>query len=196
MEIDMSTPNPMNPLNLTSPISPEQFTAAYQANLETLFALSQTAFSGVEKIVALNLNVAKANLQEGADKARTMMSVKDPQELLNWNAQQLQPAAEKAVAYSRLMYDIATSTQAEFTKVAETQLSDANAKFVALIDSAAKSAPAGSETAVAMMKSAVAAANSAYDSLSKATKQAVQMAEANVTAATDAAVKTASRAKK
>lgn len=192
----MSTPNPMNPLNLQAPISPEQFTAAYQANLETLFALSQTAFSGVEKIVALNLNVAKANLQESADKARDVMSVKDPQDLLTWNAQQLQPAAEKAVAYSRLMYDIATSTQAEFTKVAETQLSDANAKFVALIDSAAKNAPAGSETAVAMMKSAVAAANSAYDSLSKATKQAVQMAEANVSAATDAAVKTTSRAKK
>ena len=185
-------PDPVN----TPPITPEQFTAAYQANLETLFALSQTAFSGVEKIVALNLNVAKANLQETAEKTRAMLSVRDPQELLTWNAQQLQPAAEKAVAYSRLMYDIATSTQAEFTKVAEAQLADANTKFVSMIDSAAKSAPAGSETAVAMMKSAVAAASSAYDSLSKATKQAVEMTEANVSAATNAAVKTTLRAKK
>ncbi len=46
-----------------------------------------------------------------------------------------------------------------------------------------------------MMKSAVAAANSAYDSLSKATKQAVEMTEANVTAATNAAVKTRARKK-
>ena len=177
-------------------LSPEQFAAAYQSNLETLFALSQTAFTSVEKIVALNLNVAKSSLQETQDKARAVMSVKDPQELLAWNAQQLQPAAEKAVAYSRLMYDIATSTQAEFTKVAESKLANANANFVAMIDAAAKNAPPGSETAVAMMKSAVAAANSAYDSLSKATKQAVEMAEANVTAATNAAVKTASRGKK
>jgi len=182
----MSTP--------TSPITPEQFTAAYQQNLETLFALSQTAFSGIEKMVALNLNVAKANLADSVNKTREVLAVKDPQELLAWNASQLQPAAEKAVAYSRLMYDIATSTQAEFTKVAESQLADANAKFVALIDTAAKNAPAGSETAVAMMKSAVAAANSAYDSLSKATKQAVEIAEANVTAAPNAAVKTASQA--
>ncbi len=180
----------------TSPISPEQFTAAYQSNLETLFALSQTAFTSVEKIVALNLNVARASLQETQDKSRAMMAVKDPQELLAWNAQQLQPAAEKAVAYSRLMYDIATSTQAEFTKVAENQLAEANHKFVAMIDAAAKNAPAGSETAVAMMKSAVAAANSAYDTLSKATKQAVDMTEANITAATNAAVKNATRAKK
>ena len=178
----------------TNPINTEQFTAAYQQNLETLFALSQTAFAGVEKLVALNLNVAKSNLHDTAAKAREVMAVKDPQDLLSWNASQLQPAAEKAVAYSRLMYDIATSTQAEFSKVAEAQLADANAKFVAMIDTAAKNAPAGSETAVAMMKSAVAAANSAYDTLSKATKQAVTMAEANVTAATNAAVKTAATA--
>jgi phasin family protein len=162
-----------------SPISPEQFATAYQSQLETLFALSQTAFSGIEKMVALNLNVAKANLQDSHEKAREMFSVKDPQELLAWNAQQLQPAAEKAVAFS---------------KVAEAQLADANAKFVSMIDAAAKNAPAGSETAVAMMKSAVAAANSAYDSLSKAAKQAVEMTEANVTAATNAAVKTAGQA--
>ena len=174
--------------------TPEQFAAAYQSNLETLFALSQTAFSGVEKIVALNLNVAKANLQESADKVREVLSVRDAQEFLAWNAAQLQPAAEKAVAYSRLMYDIATSTQAEFTHVAEAQIADANNKVVSLIDTAAKNAPVGSETAVAMMKSAVAAANSAYDSLSKATKQAVEMAEANVSAASNAAVKTASQA--
>lgn len=184
----MSTPT------TPSPITPEQFTAAYQQNLETLFALSQTAFAGVEKFVALNLNVAKANLQDSQNKAREVMSVKDPQELLAWNASQLQPAAEKAVAYSRLMYDIASSTQAEFSKVAEAQLAEANARFVAMIDAAAKNAPAGSETAVAIMKSAVAAANSAYDTLSKATKQAVEVAEANMTAATNAAVKTASQA--
>jgi phasin family protein len=178
----------------TTTIDPQQLAAAYQANLETLFALSQTAFEGVEKVVTLNLNVAKANMQDSADKVRQMLSVKDPQELLNWNAQQLQPAAEKAVAYSRLMYDIASSTQAEFVKVAEAQLAEANSKFMSLIDSASKNAPAGSETAVAMMKSALAAANSAYDSLSKATKQAVEMTEANVAAATNVAVKTASQA--
>ena len=179
---------------MTTQATPEQFSAAYQANLETLFALSQTAFAGVEKIVALNLNVAKANLQDSAEKAREVLAVKDGQELLAWNAAQLQPAAEKAVAYSRMMYEIATSTQAEFTKVAEAQLADANSKFVSMIDTATKNAPAGSETAVAMMKSAVAAANSAYDSLSKATKQAIEMTEANVSAATSAAVKTATQA--
>jgi hypothetical protein len=51
------------------------------------------------------------------------------------------------------------------------------AQFTALVDNAAKNAPAGSETAVAMMKSAVAAANNAFESVQKAVKQASDMAE-------------------
>jgi hypothetical protein len=41
---------------------------------------------------------------------------------------------------------------------------------------------------VALVKSAVAAANNAYDSVNKATKQATEVAEANFTAMTNTAV--------
>ncbi len=175
---------------MTNP-TPEQFAAAAKSNLETVFSLTNSAFAGVEKVIELNLNVAKANLADTAAKTKEMLSVKDMQELMAFSTAQFQPSAEKAVAYSRHLYDIATSTSTEFTKAAESQITEANKKFVALVDAATKNAPAGSETAVAMVKSAVAAANSAYDSLTKATKQAVEMAEANITAATNAAVKTA-----
>ena len=59
------------------------------------------------------------------------------------------------------------------------------------MDSAAKNAPAGSETAVAVMKSAVSAANNAYESVQKAVKQATDVAEANFAAASDSAVSAA-----
>jgi phasin family protein len=159
-----------------------------------MFVLAHTTFAGVEKLVELNINALKANLQDGAGKTRELLAVKDPQDLISFQAAQFQPAAEKAVAYSRHLYEIASTTQAEFNRLAEVQLADANKKLVTMIDTAAKNAPAGSETAVAMLKSAVAAANSTYDSISKATKQAVEIAEANVAAATNAAVKTAGQA--
>ena len=59
----------------------------------------------------------------------------------------------------------------------------------------AKSAPAGSDVAVAAVKSMLAAANSAYDNLTKVTKQATEIAEANVNAATET-VKGLAKAKK
>ena len=61
------------------------------------------------------------------------------------------------------------------------------------------SEPAGTENAVALVKSAVAAANNAFESVQKAAKQATEVAEANFTTMTNQAVKasqTATKSKK
>jgi phasin family protein len=170
-------------------LTAEQFAAAQKANVETLFGLTSKAFEGVEKLVELNLQVAKAALGEVAETTRAALSVKDAQELLALQAGLLQPAAEKAAAYSRHLYDIAAATNAEVAKVAEQTAADAQAKFMNVVDTAVKNAPAGTENAVALVKSAVAAANNAYESVHKAAKQAADVAEANFQAVTSTAVK-------
>jgi phasin family protein len=174
----------------------EQVVAAHKANVETLFGLTNKAFEGVEKLVELNLQVAKAALGEVADNTRAVLSVKDAQELLALQANMLQPAAEKAASYSRHLYDIAAATQAEVAKVAESQMAEAQKNFASTVDAALKNAPAGSENAVALVKSAMAAANNAYESVSKAAKQAADVAEANFTAVTNTAVKASQAASK
>ena len=170
-------------------LTAEQIFAAQKANLETLFGLTNKAFEGVEKLVELNMQVAKTAMGEAADSAQAILSVKDAQELMALQSSLLQPSAEKAAAYSRHLYDIATATQAEVAKVAEVQVADVQKKFAAIVESAAKNAPAGSENAVALVKSAVAAANNAFESVQKAGKQAAEMAEATFSAATTSAVK-------
>lgn len=170
-------------------LTAEQLIAAHKANVETLFGLTNKAFEGVEKLVELNLQVAKASLGEVADHTKAVLSVKDAQELLALQAGLLQPVAEKAAAYSRHVYDIAANTNAEVTKVAEGTLADAQQKFLAVVDTAVKNAPAGSENAVALVKSAVSAANNAFESVHKAAKQAADVAEANFQAITTSAVK-------
>jgi len=167
----------------------EQLMAAHKSNVEILFGLTSKAFEGVEKLVELNLQVAKAAMSEVADNAKASLSVKDAQELMALQAGLLQPVAEKAAAYSRHLYDIAASTGAEVTKVAEATTADAQKKFMSMVDSAVKNAPAGSENVAALVKSAVAAANNAFDGVQKATKQATDVAEANFQAISATAVK-------
>ena len=157
----------------------EQVMASHKSNMETMFGLTNKAFEGVEKIVELNLTASKAALSEASSHAQTMFSVKDAQELLALQSGLLQPLAEKTAAYSRHLYDIATGASAEFTKSVEAQAAETQQKFASLVDSAAKNAPAGSESAVAVMKSAVSAASSALESVQKAVKQATDAAEAN-----------------
>jgi phasin family protein len=177
-------------------LTAEQVMAAHKANMETLIGLTNKAFEGVEKLVELNLQVAKAALGEVADNTRAAMSVKDAQELLALQSSLLQPAAEKAASYSRHLYDIAAATNAEVAKVAEAKLAEAQKSFATTVDSAMKNAPAGSENAMALVKSAMAAANNAYDSVSKAAKQASEVAEANFTAVTNSAMKAGQAASK
>ena len=177
-------------------LTAEQMLAAQKANVETLFGLTAKAFEGVEKLVELNVTATKAALVEAAETTQSMLNVKDAQELLALQAALFQPLAEKTAAYSRHLYDIASSTGAEFGKAFEGQVVDAQKKFLAVVDNAAKNAPAGSETAVAVFKSAVAAGNNALESVQKAVKQATEVAEANFNAVANTAVNAAKAAPK
>lgn len=169
-------------------LTAEQILASQKASVETLFGLTTKAFEGVEKLVELNVTASRAALTEAAGTTQALMSVKDAQELLALQASLFQPLAEKTAAYSRHLYDIASGTGAEFGKAFEVKTAEAQKAFVGLVDNAAKNAPAGSETAVAVMKSAVAAANNAFESVQKAVKQATDVAEANFNAVAATAV--------
>lgn len=160
----------------------EQIVAAQKAQIATVFELSSKALSSVEQLNELNLQAAKASLDEQAALAQSAMSVKDVQALVALQTSALQPLAEKAAAYSRHLYDIASGVGAEVGKMAEAQAAEAQKQFAAAVDAAVKNAPQGSEAAVAAVKTAMANANTAMESVQKAVKQAKDMAESNMKA--------------
>jgi len=175
-------------------LTAEQILAAHKANIETLFGLTNKAFEGVEKLVELNVTASRAALNEAASHAQAVFGVKDAQELLALQAGLFQPLAEKAASYSRHLYDIAAGTGSELGKAVEVQTAEVQKNFANLVDTASKNAPAGSETAVAVMKSAVSAANNAFESVQKAVKQATDAAEANFNAVANTAADAAKSA--
>jgi phasin family protein len=170
-------------------ITAEQVIATHKANVETFLGLSQSAFAGMERFVELNVQASRAALTEVADNTRAALAARDVQEFFALQSSLVQPAAEKAVAYGRHVYDIALETNSAVARTAEAQATEAQRRFTALVDSASKNAPAGSENVVAFYKSAFATANNALESIQKAAKQSAATAEANMTALTEQAVK-------
>ena len=178
-------------------LTAEQVIASHKANVETLFGLTAKAFEGVEKMIELNLTASRAALSEAASHTQSALSVKDAQELLALQSAMFQPLAEKTASYSRHLYDIAAISGAEFGKALEGKSAEMQKAFAGTIDNMAKNAPAGSESAVAVMKSAVANANSAFESVQKVVKQATEVAESNFnTMATSAVSATKATSKK
>ena len=176
--------------------TPENLATANKAAVESFLTLANTAFASAERLAALNLNTARSFLEDGMANAKALLGAKDIQQLVALQSTLAQPAVEKFVSYSRNVYEIATQTQEEISKIVESNFAEVNKTVASALDKAAKNAPAGSDVAVAAVKSAIAAANSAYDNMSKAAKQVAEIAEANMAAATSATVKAAGAATK
>lgn len=167
--------------------APEQLSGVARANFESQLAiftaLTGKAFESFEKVADLNLNAAKASLEDSSAVARQLLSAKDPQEALALATAQAQPNAAKALAYSRQLAGIASSAQAEFARAAEEQFVEAGRKVAELVDDVSKNAPAGSENVIALVKTAIGNAHAGYEQFSKSTKQAAEVMEANMNAA-------------
>jgi phasin family protein len=176
-------------------VTPEQVQATTKANVDALLSLATSQFAAIEKFASLNANAVKAAFEDSVANARALAGAKDVQELVSLQSTFAQPAIEKAIAYSKSVYEVATQTNTEFTKATERRVSEWNENLVTMLDKAAKNAPAGSDVAVSAVKQMIAAANSAYDNFNKVAKQATEIAEANVAAASET-VKGLSKAKK
>jgi len=173
---------------------PQQVLARQKAAIDTVVAAQSAVFSGFEKLVDLNLKVMKATLDEAAQRSQQAAEVRDPQEAVTFASGLLQPGADKALAYGKHVYDIMTGVQGELAALAESQVAAGQQQLSEVIDQFSKNAPTGSESAVALMKSSLATATSAYDSLAKAARQAAEVAESNLAAAANATFKVASDA--
>ena len=180
-------------------LTPEQIAAAQKANLETLSGLTNQALHSIEKLVELNMHIAKQSLNESMSSAKQALEVKDIQQLLAHQAEAVQPMAEKIMAYSRHLYELAHETQVSFTKSAEKEFQVSQNKINGLVEDWAQNVPAGSDAAVNAMKQAIASATNVFETSQKAVKHAVELAQTNLNDATNAAekaMKTKSQASK
>jgi len=173
---------------------PKEMLESQKSTLEAMMAVQGTVFSGFEKLVDLNLKVMKATMDEASQKTQEAMGVKDAQEAVAMTSGLVQPSTEKAVAYSKHVYDIVSGVQSDLSKLAEGKVAESQKHLAEAVDQFSRNAPTGTEGTISMIKSSLAQATAAYDSMNKAAKQAADVAEKNMHAATDATFKAASDA--
>jgi phasin family protein len=156
---------------------------AIDNQLATMTALADKTIDSVEKLFDLNINLMRASVEESTVINQQLLAARGPQEFFSMIAAQIQPSAQKALFYGRHLANIASSTQAEFAKVAQDQYMETNRKVNSLVDEVVRNAPPGSENVVAFVKAAIGNASAGYEQLTKTTKQAAEVIEANVNAA-------------
>src|SRR5215475_9903726 len=162
----------------------EQFAEFNKAGYDNAIKLASLSLEKAERLTKLNLQAAKAALEQGVHGANAVAGVKDVQEFLALRAKLAEAGVQSALGYSRGVYEIASEAQADFSALAEEAFATYTKGVAAWVEKATKNAPAGSDVAVTALKSTVAATTAAFDQFSKATKQVVNFADASVRAAT------------
>lgn len=172
-------------------ITADQITAANKANLDAVQGLATKSFAGVEKLVELNMAAAKALMTESFSHAQGVLAAKDLQAAFALQTGLVAPMTEKAVSYGRHVYGILTEAGSEYTKAVEGKTAEAQKAITQVMENVSKNAPVGTESAVAVLKSALASSQNAIDSAQSSAKQALAMAESNISAVTEQALSAA-----
>lgn len=167
----------------------EQFAAANKAAIDSLLTIANASLATTERLAALNLHTARAFIVDALAGFSALAAAKDPKELVALQSVLAKPALEKSIAYSRGIYEILNDSTAGLTHIVEGQTAELKKNFSAAIEQSLNNAPAGSETVVAAVKSVMAQADSAYETLAQSSKQAKAMIETTMASANAATIK-------
>lgn len=166
----------------------DQIIASNQASVQVLEDLTVQAFFGLEKLVELNLAASRAILGESFGHIKAVFGTKDLHEMLAVQAGLFQSLAEKSADFGQHVRVAAAATGAEFTKVFDTKLVDAQIALADLVDDFTKNAPTRAQTAAQAFKNAVNANQTAVVSARRSARKALEAAESTISSATKRAV--------
>lgn len=166
-------------MNSQSPL--QAFQDAGRANADAIRSLGASAISATERLLALNLDFARAALARGAEFALTTPASGDWQ--ISAQGVELRAFAESAADYLRSVQEIAADARHEAEQVISSRLAEGRDALGATLDAVMQNGPAGSQAAASVMRSAIDKNRIAYENIVLATRK---VAEANAAAVSNA----------
>ncbi|MBL8540992.1 MAG: phasin family protein [Betaproteobacteria bacterium] len=176
---------------------PEDFAAFGKGGLETAIKFAQISMDSAERMMKLQLDAARTSFEENSKTAKALADTKDPQQLMSLRTKLAEQSVEKMLSYCKSVYEVASATQAEVSRLLEQAMTSHSGEVMEAIEKVMKATPgAGSEAAVAAFKTAMSATQNAMESMTKAATQVTQMADSSIRAATQATSEAAKAAVK
>jgi phasin family protein len=157
----------------------EQLAAWNQAAYDAAMNYARASLTSAEQLLRLNLDTARATLDQASRATRDLMSVSDPQQFLQARTKLAQDNMQQAAAYAQSVYAIVSQAQREMSKLFEEQMGRVTKDMAAGADPLGKSAP-GTDFQSAALKSTLAASSAMMESLNQATRQFAELSEATM----------------
>ncbi len=151
-----------------------------QTQLALATSLAGTLFASTGQIAKLNLQATRTGIDAMFRPWYRMMSAPGQAPVMASD----KPQGDFGLGYLMQLGGIASAAQREAAEAAEIQLNRASRQLVALLDQLGRHAPAGSDTALALMKAAIDNTSSGFSQLNKSTRVAIDALSPAAAAAT------------
>jgi phasin family protein len=161
-------------------LTQEQVAETRKANLGLLFEVSNQTVENFGKLAALNARAVRSTLEDTFDLAQKSMSMKEPEEWLAMQNSAASLMADRLQSYCVQVFELVSSTQAEFARIAKAQCETYGRQMKSVVEDVTRNAPAGSEATMTALDSAIAAANTLFETLQRSGQQVVEATRSNV----------------
>lgn len=153
--------------------------------LNTLHSLVGISLDSAEKIAAHHVASSRRAVEQHIQQGQAILDSKDVQGVLSLSGNLAQPHIDNGIDYLRGLHDISNEAQEQYISLIESGHGELNKSISSVLDWYSKSA-GHADVAVAAVRSAVSAANSAFENAHKTARQVANIADASVKAATSA----------
>ncbi|MDP5239612.1 phasin family protein [Uliginosibacterium sp. 31-16] len=152
---------------------PEQTVADLQKkNLAAAMKLAQLSIENSQRILQLQVDVARDIFDDGVASAKTLAQVKSPQDAMEMRSRYAQQAAEKMFACSRTIAEITADMQAQMGKMVSDQLNTGGQEMFDAMQQMLQGMPLNSHAAAEALQHTFDNARKTLEQVSKASTDA------------------------
>jgi len=153
-----------------------------QAAVDAAMSYARAGLTTAEQLLRLNLDAARASLEQNTKATRELLSANDPQELMALRSRLAETNMQQAAAYANSVYELVSETQSALSRMFEDGVARFSKDITESADKVGRNAPGG-EIQAAALKSTLAATSAMMESLNQASRQFAALSESAIKAA-------------
>jgi phasin family protein len=153
---------------------PEQINELQKKSLEAAVQLAQLSIENTQRVIEIQVAVAKSLFEDSVTNAKALTSVKDPQEAVQLRTRFAQTTAEKVFAGAREIAEVATQAQAQVGKLVGEQLTAGSTEVLGVFQNLFKGLPIADQGTLDAIQTTLNTTRTAVEQLTRASSEAFQ----------------------
>jgi phasin family protein len=153
---------------------PEQVNEMQKKSLEAAVQLAQLSIENTQRVIEVQVAVAKSLFEDSVNNAKALSGIKNPQDAVQLRTRFAQNSAEKVFAAAREIAEIATKAQSQISKLVGEQLSNSSAEVLEAIQQMFKGLPIADQNTMNALQNTLNTTRTAVEQLTRASSEAFQ----------------------